>query len=176
MKVFAKAASCYLSILYVLVQFWTKSFYRKELKRVTRQQTKCVPSFLSPSTTCFSVHLIYSSSHVHFGTECIDFEEPFFRHIPRDLNCHLKCPLSYFITTEYAMNQNPIASWASPASCRCLNQMFWKGFLTLLLSICFVLFRHGTIKSYKERCSTFPVSSCNYIETLPNCKIPQPLS
>lgn len=77
MKVFAKAASCYLSILYVLVQFWTKTFYWKELKRVTRQQTKCVPSFLSPSTTCFSVHLIYSSPHVHFGTECIDFEEPF---------------------------------------------------------------------------------------------------
>lgn len=153
MKAFAIAASCYLTILYVLVQFWTKNILLEQAEE-SHMNTKCIPSFPSPSIMCFSVHLIHSSlihssSHVHFGTECTNFEDPFLRHIPGDLIWSFKCPLSYFITTEHAMNQNPIASWASFASCRCLK-MFRKGFLVLLFSICFVLFGHGTIKTYKE--------------------------
>lgn len=42
--------------------------------------------------------------------ESIYFEDPFLGHIIRDLNSHLKCPLSYFIATEHAMDLNPIAS------------------------------------------------------------------
>lgn len=42
--------------------------------------------------------------------ERIYFEDPFLGHIIRDLNSHLKRPLSYFIATEHAMDLNPIAS------------------------------------------------------------------
>lgn len=42
--------------------------------------------------------------------ERIYFEDPFIGHIIRDLNSHLKCPLSHFIATEHAMDLNPIAS------------------------------------------------------------------
>lgn len=178
MKVFAKAVSRYLNILYILIQFRTKPFYWNKQRRVTWTQSSSFLPFCLLVQCASQVRFTYSSSHVHCGGDCIYFEDPFLGHIIRDLNSHMKCPLTYFIAIEHAMYLNPIVSWASFALCRCSNQVFWKGFLTLLFCICFVLFRHSTIKSYKERCFTFPVSSCKaqYIETHTNCKITQPLS
>lgn len=139
-KVFAKAASCYLNILYVLIQFRTKTFYWNKQRRVTWTLSSSFLPFCLLVQCASQVHFTYSSSHVHCGREG---EDPFPGHIIRDLSSHLKCPLSYFVT-EHAMDLNPIASWASFASCRCFNRVFWKGFLILLFCIRFVLFRHNS--------------------------------